>query len=1022
MKTTNTKYGLFGVLIGMLFLFPLIMKAQYFGRNKPGYRIFDYKVYESPHFEIYHYLDNKDMLDELTATSEKWYKRHKRVFLDTFEQANPLIFYNTHADFQQTNAISQMVGVTTGGVTEVLKNRMILPIGPTRAQSNHVIGHEMVHAFQFHKILSADSTSMGSLRNLPLWMVEGMAEYFSIGGTSPHTAMWMRDALIQEDFPTIKEMTRSNRYFPYRFGHSLMAMIGKTWGDDKIVPLFMATAKYGYEAAFDSILGHDPETVSNMWKNALLTGWSDYLEEKNEFVVGQRIIHKDKGGRVNVSPAVSPDGKYVVFLSEKNVFTYDLYLANAKTGKLLKKLTSTVHNNEIDAMNYFESSGTWSPDSKKFAYVVFKKGLNRIIILDVEKKKKLDEITVPGVPSINHPAWSPDGKQIVFSGLKQGQNDLYAYSVESGKVEQLTDDIYSDIHPAWSSNGQHIVFSSDRGHQGSYDYHENVKYNLAVFDVNSREITVLPVFRGADNINPIYAPDNNSIYFLSDRDGFRNLYQYFPETGEMFQKTDILTGICGITMLSPAISIAREQDRLIFSYYTDRSYAIYSAESQELHNIKVPANEVNQNPAVLPPMFHVGENIVDQGLKKEELSQPAPETTYDREPYQPKFKLDYISNTNVGVATSRFGTGMAGSVNAIFSDIVGNNQMYTSLSVNGEIYDIGGQVAYINRKRNLDWGASYSHIPYRYATYSAKLDTLELEEGSVLVNNLILDYMRVFEDKVSVFGFYPFSKNRRIEAGFSHAWYYYRFERIENYYTDYGQKIGENREKLDAPDGFTLQKIDMAHVTDNSFFGIASPSLGSRSRVQVERYFGKYAYYAALADYRKYFFFKPLTLALRAYHYGRYGGGKDAQNLSPLYLGYPWYVHGYGGQTYYRQQTIQEGDLSVNQLKGSRLVVANVELRLPFSGPKRLALIKSKYFLTELALFFDAGLAWNSDHTVSFDWQTDSADTHIPVYSSGVSLRINLFGAMVLEPYYAIPFQRGGIENGTFGLNFIPGW
>ena len=43
-----------------------------------------------------------------------------------------------------------------------------------------------------------------------------------------------------------------------------------------------------------------------------------------------------------------------------------------------------------------------------------------------------------------------------------------------------------------------------------------------------------------------------------------------------------------------------------------------------------------------------------------------------------------------------------------------------------------------------------------------------------------------------------------------------------------------------------------------------------------------------------------------------------------------------------------------------------------------------------------------------------------PVFSAGASLRINLFGALILEPYYAIPLQKNA--KGSFGLNLIPGW
>jgi len=102
--------------------------------------------------------------------------------------------------------------------------------------------------------------------------------------------------------------------------------------------------------------------------------------------------------------------------------------------------------------------------------------------------------------------------------------------------------------------------------------------------------------------------------------------------------------------------------------------------------------------------------------------------------------------------------------------------------------------------------------------------------------------------------------------------------------------------------------------------------------------------------------------------------------------------------------------------------VINAELRFPFSGPKVLAPIKSNIFLTDFNLFFDGGLAWNKGDNIALKWQTSDFYERIPVFSAGASFRINLFGYLVIEPYYAIPFQNGGFSNGMFGINFVPGW
>ena len=80
--------------------------AQYFGQNKMRYKKLDFKVYDTPHFNIYYYLKNDSMMRWLSKESEIWYDLHQQVFQDTFLRKNPIIIYNNHPEFQQTTAIS----------------------------------------------------------------------------------------------------------------------------------------------------------------------------------------------------------------------------------------------------------------------------------------------------------------------------------------------------------------------------------------------------------------------------------------------------------------------------------------------------------------------------------------------------------------------------------------------------------------------------------------------------------------------------------------------------------------------------------------------------------------------------------------------------------------------------------------------------------------------------------------------------------------------------------------------------
>ncbi len=999
--------------------------SQYFGRNKPSYRSFDFKVYESPNFTIYHYFENDSVINAVANTYEKWYIRHQKLFKDTFEKPSPIIIYHNHPEFQQTTAIGGMIGIGTQGVTEALKNRVVTPVLETNAQTDHVIGHELVHVFHFRALFIDDSLSLNSLRNLPLWLVEGMAEYFSIGSIDANTAMIIRDAVKQDEFPTLRDMTRDFSYNPYRYGHSFVAFLGRTWGDSLIAPLFRETAKFGYERAIERVIGLNANTVSDLWKSANFSHFQEYIADSaKHLVLGETIISPENAGYMNISPSLSPDGKHIAFFSEKDLFSLDLYLAETETGRIKRKLSSTTRSSDIDAFNFFESVGTWSPEGDKFVHVAVKRGRNQLVVVDVNRPRRTRHISVPGVPALNNPAWSPDGRYMVFTGLVDGIGNLYMLDMETKNVEKITNDRYSYIHPSWSPDGRYLAFATDLLPQGNRADTLNFNFYLGMIDMESpgRNVTVFDVFPSANNVNPVFDSEQQGLYFLSNRDGFRNLYFYQIDENKVYQLTDYYTGISGITMLSPAITVARNTGELAYSYFKEGKYSIYRANKEDFNFVEVDASEIDMRAATLPPLKRSTIPVVDEFLSREVREEVFPVDSFDVKEFKPQFGLTFIGSSGVGASTSRFGTGMSGGVAMLFSDIIGFNQLYSMLAVNGEIYDFGGQVGYVNQRSRINWGASASHIPYPFAYLRAERDVQFSDDGPVY-DDLQFVIRRTFEDQVGMFAFYPISTTRRIEVGGSLAWYYFREDIFHNYYQG-GFPVGQDRSKGDVPSGFNLQRLNIGYIGDNSYFGMASPMTGHRYRFSVEKYFGRIDMYSAIADYRKYYFFNPVSIAFRAMHHGRYG--QQAQNdlFYPLYLGYPGFMRGYDYGSLYRvRDEFFDDDFTFNHLMGSRMLIGGLEVKVPFTGPERLALISSGFFFTELAWFLDAGIAWNEGQSLVFDGTNiDSARNRFPVFSTGPSLRVNLFGALILEPYFAWPFSSRGMGSGGWGLNFLPGW
>ncbi len=1012
-------------LIALTLLVAVSLQAQYFGRNKPRYEGFEFQVQQTPHFEIYHYLKNDTLLHELAAQSEQWYSIHQAILQDTFSKRNPVIFYNDHPDFQQTNTISGEISVGTGGVTEAFKNRVVLPLTMSNQQTRHVLGHELVHAFQYDLILRGDSTSLNDLSNLPLWMVEGLAEYMSIGSVDAQTAMWMRDAVLNDDVPTLKKLSNP-QYFPYRYGHVFWVFVTGLKGDEIIKPLFVATAKYGFDEACLKVLGMSSKNLSELWVNLLKNHFGSELGDKKERTIGKALINDKNAGRMNISPVLSPNGQFVIFLSEKNLFTTELFLADARTGKIIRRVASILKDGHLDDFNYIESSGTWSPDSKQFAFVAVSKGNNVLVIKDVKTGNTILEKALEGIPAFTNPAWSPDGKTIVVSGLANGQVDLFAYALKSGKVTRLTNDSYAEMHPAWSADGSYLAFATDELSWKRGKTNGKWTFNLATLTLADLSIRHIDLFPGADNLNPL--PDSaNNIVFLSDRDGFRNIYRYNPENGKVWQLTDLLTGVSGITTYSPAISLSPRNDRIAYTHYFKNGYNIYRARQAEFLNKEVDPNAVDFHAAALPRVNPKATAIVDANLGIPASQADLPDDQMKELPYKTKFRLDYVGGGGgIGIGTSNvFGTtpALGGGVDLLFSDIMGNHQFFSSLSLNGEISDIGGTVAYVNRKNRINWGAYMAHTPYR----SLSLDNIQFNYPLPVGDDLFLitdrysfSLFRLFEDQVGAFAQYPLSTTLRVEAGASGSIYSSSLTQLDNYYDDFGNLVKQDRNKLDAPPALKFATAEAALVGDNSFFGMTAPLQGHRYRVGVEQYFGDFNFTALTADYRIYRFYKPVGFAFRAMHYGRYGAGST--ELSPLFVGNPWFIRGYNSNT--ALDLFLQNKYAFDQLLGSKLLVANFEVRIPFSGPKRLALIKSKFLLTDLNFFVDGGMTWFDYDQFSINEPEFNGEFTIypvqPVFSAGASLRLNLFGAFVLEPYYAIPLQKNA--RGAFGLNIIPGW
>lgn len=1016
--------------------------GQYFGKNRVQYRDFDFAIIQTSHFDIYYYGGLRAAAMDAARMAERGYARLSRVLHHQYRERQPIILFGSHSEFQQNNLTE--IGEAVQGVTDPLRHRVLLPFTGSYAEFEHVLQHELVHQFQFD-VFARGFVGAGVPQLLavqpPLWFMEGMAEYLSVGPVNALTAMWLRDAALEGTLPTIAQLTSDPTVFPYRFGHALMAFIGGRWGDDVIGEILHGVASSGVEFGFQRALGMSLDQLSAEWHDAVQREYLPQIADRDKARdLGAPVLTRSRSkGGIHVAPSLSPDGQSIVYFSEGGSYFVDMYLADVETGQRTRRLVKSAFSAGFESLRFLNSSAAWSPDGTRLAFPAKRGGRDDLVIYDVGRRRVERRLEV-AIAGITNPSWSPDGRRLVFSGLDRGVSDLFVVNADGSGLERLTDDRYADLQPVWSPDGGSIAFATDRGPTADFDELRPARLTIGLYHFGTRHIELLPEMEGA-NANPQWSPDGTTLAFLSDRTATANIFLFDFTDRRVYQITDVFTGVSGITETSPAISWAASADVMAFTYYESGEYNVYTmrrpASRADAPYYTRPPDVVAAQPedsadstsAVfsLQPRdgdtFRVGRGFRSAGDDDPSARRPIsvralldsatlalPDTTeFDWKPYAPTLRIDYAVQPTVGYVRDNFGQGVYGGTLVSLSDMLGNRRALLGAQINGRIEEAQMIATYANLSSRTNWAVGYQQDPYFYFA-DADITTAPGTGEEVLSQRL----ERFIVHRAFAEAFRPFNRFHRLELRLSAL----NVSRAElNYLTRFESTTGIIRdfdiEKTGLGSANYLQPA-IALVYDNAVHAYTGPFLGRRTRLEYAPAVGDWSFHQGLADYRRYDRIAgPITLATRLFFFGRFG--QDGE-LFPLFLGVPDLLRGYTAGSFRRHECAAEAEAGtrncseLNQLIGTRAALANAELRVPLAGPLGLLPFPMWFPPLEGALFFDSAVAWREGTTLTLHRAPDDDKNEVrePLSSWGVSLRGNLWGLMVLRGDYAKPLSRNG--------------
>jgi len=695
--------------------------AQGFGQSKVQYDDLDWSVLETPHLRLHFYAKEESLARRITPFAESVAVEYDRRFRLKMKHRIPILLYSAHQLFQQTNAAQGLIGEGTGGLTELIKGRVLVPHNGSWARLRWVMRHELAHAYMLDKLGTVMREHHRTQNYLPpLWFTEGFAEYCATVW-EPDAEGLLRDAVLTgEAEPLTHSEGITGSVLMYKEGQSFLLWLDEKYGVGK--PFDLLDQWYraeDFETVFRLTIGRPLGDVDAEWFSDQRRRYFPVVAEARE--AGDVARRLSPHGEYHLGPRAMPPGgpdstvRFCWFqASEQGV---DLMIREPKKGggTRVRHLLHSGQSPTFESFHLFQNRPAVSA-SGLIAVTAKNGGRDALTVLDPKTGRRLRRIEIPTLVTMHDPSWMPADSAIVFSGQDySGRTDLYRvrWPGDHTILERLTDDDFDDLEPDVSPDGHWVVFASDRGSaEGLYSL-----YRLPLAGGVPERVSFCP--RGEDR-QPVYSPDGKWIAFRSTRGGTSDLWVRHAEPDSEARRVTRLQG--------PAQDPdwLRDGKGLLF---TDEHAIRFQTYAIRFHPDSLPA----ELEIALPKLPYVP-LLAD--VRDGETARP----------YERRIGFDLVQNA-VGFDPA-LGTGGEGQL--ALSDVLGNESILITLSNDSERFGnfwdgFEGGATYLNQGHRLNYGVGAFRLT---ETYDADLDVIRREK-------------RV---GVTALAFYPFSRFTRLET------------------------------------------------------------------------------------------------------------------------------------------------------------------------------------------------------------------------------------------------------------------
>jgi len=721
----------------------------YYGKNQIRYDRFDWHIYKTEHFEIYYYPEIEPHLGRIAGYAESAYQHVSFELKHELSASIPLILFSTSAEFYQQNIAPGAAQEGVGAFAEPSRNRMVMPIDEPSDLLYRLIVHELTHIFQFDII---PASLVG--RHMPLWTMEGMADYMT-GQWRPLDIMTVRDAAVSDIVPKMTEMRDyggfSNPRLIYNLGHAAFEFMESKWGKDGVRAYVFAIRRSvlgGGDDVYEEAFRLTADEWDQQFDKYLKDRFKPFRDKERPADYGRDLAPDPRKSSFSnvLSIEPSPSGDLIAAMSGNGRDReLDIVLISAKDGSIIRHLTKG-----FDQSSGFEHLATpggrwnavpwmsWSPQGDRLAYFVRTEKDRSLIVQNVVTRKIETRIPLTTVDAPESPDFSPDGSLIVFSGMRNAEADIFTVNLETKQIVNVSRDGFANYAPAWAPDGRSIIYLA------------RVSGNEKIFRMNADGSNQVQLTFGTHDEGGPQFLDANTLVFPSTaldpaapidpevaKNGqIYNLWTLSLTSGELRQYTDALAG-----NLSPVVLRDGSASRIAFVTYLKGDYGLHVLERQDEIRKVASADFGSAGPIVdfQAPVSHAV--VADNQKAKGRFE---------------KLFLEGRPPVGIGVTS---GGDVFGGTQVTFTDVLGDEQFNLNVSSVAQYRSLSG--TWLNQGSRLQWAIQgFSQTQFFFGQQSGVFFDPAF---AGLIDRDFATGTRTIQG-VSGTAIYPFNRYRRIEV------------------------------------------------------------------------------------------------------------------------------------------------------------------------------------------------------------------------------------------------------------------